>query len=254
MSAQHPPKNGDGRFVQTVVSPGSNHAQPAARISEGCTAGRSRADFEPKHELRKTTPHSCPFVPIRGSNNTPREAPSRQISGWKARAAFIRADSCSFVVQKTPLAKPLQDKSPAGKPDLHSFVSIRVHSWFKTPLAKPLRDKSRAGKHELHSFVPIRVHSWFKTPLAKPLRDKSRAGKPDLHSFVSIRVHSWFKTGGGQPPHRSQLFSVDRTAVAACFRAGRLGFRAGRQSLKHPLLGRSTRPRTRPVKSPRNRF
>jgi hypothetical protein len=161
MSAQHPPKNGDGRFVQTVVSPGSNHAQPAARISEGCTAGRSRADFEPKHELRKTTPHSCPFVPIRGSNNTPREAPSRQISGWKARAAFIRADSCSFVVQKTPLAKPLQDKSPAGKPDLHSFVSIRVHSWFKTPLAKPLRDKSRAGKHELHSFVPIRVHSWF---------------------------------------------------------------------------------------------
>ena len=192
MSAQHPPKNGDGRFVQTVVSPGSNHAQPAARISEGCTAGRSRADFEPKHELRKTTPHSCPFVPIRGSNNTPREAPSRQISGWKARAAFIRADSCSFVVQKTPLAKPLQDKSPAGK--------------------------------------------------------------PDLHSFVSIRVHSWFKTGGGQPPHRSQLFSVDRTAVAACFRAGRLGFRAGGQSLKHPLLGRSTRPRTRPVKSPRNRF
>ena len=223
MSAQHPPKNGDGRFVQTVVSPGSNHAQPAARISEGCTAGRSRADFEPKHELRKTTPHSCPFVPIRGSNNTPREAPSRQISGWKARAAFIRADSCSFVVQKTPLAKPLQDKSPAGKPDLHSFVSIRVHSWFKTPLAKPLRDKSRAGKLELHSFVPMRAHSWFKT-------------------------------GGGQPPHRSQLFSVDRTAVAACFRAGRLGFRAGRQSLKHPLLGRSTRPRTRPVKSPRNRF
>ena len=223
MSAQHPPKNGDGRFVQTVVSPGSNHAQPAARISEGCTAARSRADFEPKHELRKTTPHSCPFVPIRGSNNTPREAPSRQISGWKARAAFIRADSCSFVVQKTPLAKPLQDKSPAGKPDLHSFVSIRVHSWFKTPLAKPLRDKSRAGKLELHSFVPMRAHSWFKT-------------------------------GGGQPPHRSQLFSVDRTAVAACFRAGRLGFRAGGQSLKHPLLGRSTRPRTRPVKSPRNRF
>ena len=192
MSAQHPPKNGDGRFVQTVVSPGSNHAQPAARISEGCTAARSRADFEPKHELRKTTPHSCPFVPIRGSNNTPREAPSGQISGWKARAAFIRVHSCSFVVQKTPLAKPLQDRSPAGK-------------------------------HELHSFVPMRAHSWFNT-------------------------------AGGQPPHISQLFSVDRTAVAACFRAGRLGFRAGGQSLKHPLLGRSTRPRTRPVKSPRNRF
>ena len=192
MSAQRPRKNGDGRFVQTVMAPGSNHAQPAARISEGCTAARSRADLEPKHELRKTTPHSCPFVSIRGSKNTPHAAPSGQISGWKARPAFIRAHSCSFVVQKTPLAKPLHDKSPAGK--------------------------------------------------------------PDLHSFVPIRVHSWFKTAGGQPPHISQLFSVDRTAVAACFRAGRLGFRAGGQSLKHPLLGRSTRPRTRPVKSPRNRF
>ena len=200
MSAQHPPKNGDGRFVQTVVSPGSNHAQPAARISEGCTAGRSRADFEPKHELRKTTPHSCPFVPIRGSNNTPREAPSRQISGWKARAAFIRADSCSFVVQKTPLAKPLQDKSPAGKPDLHSFVSIRVHSWFKTPLAKPLRDKSRAGKHELHSFVPIRVHSWFKKHPARSLfRTNLRLESPTcIHSCPFVVQNSPREAPSGQ--------------------------------------------------------
>ena len=166
MSAQHPPKNGDGRFVQTVVSPGSNHAQPAARISEGCTAGRSRADFEPKHELRKTTPHSCPFVPIRGSNNTPREAPSRQISGWKARAAFIRADSCSFVVQKTPLAKPLQDKSPAGKPDLHSFVSIRGS---KLPSRSPFgTNLGLESSSCIHSFpcVPIRG----STPQAGNLR------------------------------------------------------------------------------------
>ncbi|MEY3228661.1 MAG: hypothetical protein RLZZ536_3280 [Planctomycetota bacterium] len=156
MSAQRPRKNGDGRFVQTVVAPGSNHAQPAARISEGCTAARSRADLEPKHELRKTTPHSCPFV----VQNSPREAPSGQISGWQARPAFIRAHSCSFVVQKTPLTKPLRDRSRAGKPELLSFVSIRVHSWFKKhPSRSPFRiDLGLESPTCIHScpFVFIR--------------------------------------------------------------------------------------------------
>jgi hypothetical protein len=57
------------------------------------------------------------------------------------RAARIRAHSCSFVFirgSKRPAAKPLQDRSRAGKPDLHKFVSIRVHSWFKTtPCVSP---------------------------------------------------------------------------------------------------------------------
>ena len=35
------------------------------------------------------------------------------------------------------------NRSRAGKPDLHLFVSIRVHSWFQTPC--------------------IRLHSWFQT-------------------------------------------------------------------------------------------
>ena len=32
--------------------------------------------------------------------------------------------------------------------------------------------RSRAGKPELHSFVPIRVHSWFKTTPAFPARSR----------------------------------------------------------------------------------
>ena len=125
MSAQHPPKNGDGRFVQTVVSPGSNHAQPAARISEGCTAARSRADLEPKHELRKTTPHSCPFVSIRGSKNTPREDLSGQISGWNARATKIRGHSWfKKHPQRSPCRADLGLESPSYKNSC-PFVFIR---------------------------------------------------------------------------------------------------------------------------------
>ena len=44
--------------------------------------------------------------------------------------------SCPFVVQNTPRAKLLQGRPQAGKPELHLFVPIRVHSWFKKrPLA-----------------------------------------------------------------------------------------------------------------------
>ena len=45
------------------------------------------------------------------------------------------------------------DRSRAGKPELHLFVSIRVHSWFKTPPNSPLR-----------LSVKIRVHPWQKKP------------------------------------------------------------------------------------------
>ena len=119
--------------------------------------------------------NSCPFVvqnhPLRFiRSHCPRCTNSRLL-------VFI----CG---SKPPAAKPLQDRSRAGKPDLHKFVSIRVHSWFKTtPCVSP------AATPALHEFVPIRVHSWFKTT-----RRVSPAALPALHEFVSIRVHSWFKT------------------------------------------------------------
>jgi ribosomal protein S27AE len=117
---------------------------------------------------------------------------------------------------KPPAAKPLQDRSRAGKPDLHKFVSIRVHSWFKTTTLRFTRSHCPAARIRGYScpfvvqnhplrltrshcprcmnsrlFVSIRGS---KPPAAKPLQDRSRAGKPDLHKFVFIRVHSWFKT------------------------------------------------------------
>ena len=179
MSAQRPRKNGDGRFMQTVVSPGSNQEPTAARISDGCTAGRSRADLGLKHNSRRTTPHSCPFV-----------------------------------VQKTPVAKPLQDRSPAGKPDLHSFVSIRVHSWFKKHPSRSLFGT------DLGLESPSYFHSWFirgsKQPLAKPLRDRSPAGKPELHEFVPIRVHSWFKKHPSRSPFTTNLGLESPTCIHSC--------------------------------------
>ncbi len=48
-------------------------------------------------------------VPIRVHSwfkTTPREAPPRQISGWKARATESRAHSCPFVVQNDPREAP----------------------------------------------------------------------------------------------------------------------------------------------------
>ena len=47
--------------------------------------------------------HSCPFVV---QNTHPHEAPSGQISGWKARATLIRDHSCPFVVQNAPSPPP----------------------------------------------------------------------------------------------------------------------------------------------------
>ena len=144
-------------------------------------------------------------------------------------------------------------------------MSIRVHSWFNTTtLAKTLQDRSRAGKPELHeirvhsrSFVvqydntrkatsgqisgwkaratEIRVHSCSfvvqnhpqrrpcrtdlglestsyknscpfvsirgsKRPAAETLQNRSRAGKHELQKFVPIRVHSWFKTTLSEDP------------------------------------------------------
>ena len=124
--------------------------------------------------LRLETPsykNSCPFVFIRGSKNARREDPAGQISGWKARAAKIRAHSCSFVVQKHPRRRPFRAdlglESPSYKTSC-PFVFIRGS---KTPPAKTFQDRSQAGKPELQKFVSIRVHSWFKKhPPRRPCR------------------------------------------------------------------------------------
>jgi hypothetical protein len=145
-------------------------------------------------------------VSIRGSKRPAREVPPRQISGWKARATESRAHSCPFVSirgSKPHPAKPLQDRSRAGKPELHEFVSIRAHSWFKTT-----RSRSPSTT-DLGLERPTYMNSWpfvfirgSKPHPAKPLHDRSQAGRPTLHEFVSIRVHSWFKTTPREAPSR----------------------------------------------------
>jgi hypothetical protein len=132
---------------------------------------------------RETPPNknSCPFVYIRGSKNTPREDPAGQISDWKPRATKIRVHSCSFVVQKTPPAKSLQNRSQAANPDLQKFVSIRVHSWFKNtrredPSAQISGCKPRATNIRAHSCSFVVQ----KTSPAKTRQDRSLAGKPEL--------------------------------------------------------------------------
>ena len=124
---------------------------------------------------------------------------------------------------KFPTAQPQQHRTSA-QARAASFVSIRIHSWFKSHLlrlsvnirvhpwrkrrpwqANCLRDFAASrepnslqsypatrqqrtqAQARTASFVSIRGS---KLPLTKPRQDRSRAGKPELHSFVSIRVHS----------------------------------------------------------------
>ncbi|MCE2795023.1 MAG: hypothetical protein LW816_06825, partial [Planctomyces sp.] len=51
-------------------------------------------------------------------------------------------------LQSYPNAYTQQHRSRAAKPELHRFVSIRVHSWFKY--------------HSPRLSVKIRVHPWRK--------------------------------------------------------------------------------------------
>ncbi len=152
--------------------------------------------------------HSCLFVTIRGS----------------------------FVVQNDPQRRTCRTDLGLESPSYMTFVSIRVHSWFRTTrseepfgavlglespsyknscpfvsirgsetsAAKTLPGRSRAGKPELHEFVSIRVHSWFKTPRSRSpsATDLGLEGPSYRKScpFVSIRVHSWFKTTPREAP------------------------------------------------------
>ncbi len=89
-----------------------------------------------------------------------REAPSGQISGWKARPAFIRVHSCSFVVQNAPPAF-----HPQPLPALHEFVPIRVHSWFKTP---PLRFTRSHCPHCMNSCPFVFIRGSKRPPCVSP--------------------------------------------------------------------------------------
>jgi len=84
---------------------------------------------------------------------TLREPPSRrgnqqaascrgQISGWKARATFIRAHSCPFVVQRHPCVSFASSREAHGLQAPLPAAAVR-----RQPVAE---GRSRAGKPELH--------------------------------------------------------------------------------------------------------
>ena len=92
-------------------------------------------------------------------------------------------------VRRQPVA---EGRSRAGKPELHSFVPIRVHSWFTVTPAFPF-----ASSREAHGLqAPLLAAAISRQPVAE---GRSRAGKPELPAFVSICVHSWFTVTPGFP-------------------------------------------------------
>jgi len=65
-----------------------------------------------------------------------------QISGWKARATFIRAHSCPFVVQRHPCVSFASSREAHGLQAPLPAAAVR-----RQPVAE---GRSRAGKPELH--------------------------------------------------------------------------------------------------------
>jgi hypothetical protein len=160
--------------------------------------------------------NSCPFVSIRGSK-PPTAFHPQPLPRCTNSRLFV-----SIRGSKRPAAKPLQDRSRAGKPDLHKFVSIRVHSWFKTTHCVSPAATARAARIRGYScsFVvqnhpprsPFRTDLGLESPTyinscpfvfirgSKPPPAFHPQPQPALHEFVSIRVHLWFKTTRREAP------------------------------------------------------
>ena len=135
--------------------------------------------------------------------------------------------SCPFVVQITSLAKPLQGRSHTGKLELHLFVSIRVHSWFKRHHSRSAltADLRLVSPSYIYSWF-IRVHSWFKkrllaiirenpcssvakkTPVAPHPRTPVR-GSPDEHTPRVISTSRLRGFAASRESQRSQTTSTD---------------------------------------------
>ena len=121
------------------------------------------------------------------------------------------------------LKKPLNTSSPLPPPPhSYSFVSIRGST--PTPHA-PRQDRSRAGKPELHSFVPIRVHSWFKTTHPCPFV----VPPPPIYSSLATRYPadvlrrdpSLVQGTGEQPGLHPGIASLPQTVRAVNAATGR---------------------------------
>jgi len=182
---RQPAAGGPPRSLQTTAGDGKPAITPTLRnTSEFPPArhlGRAKLPLSPPpfHLRLNTHDSSQRQANLKGSAGT---SPSQNIHIPQINHAPC-IHSCPFVVQNRTLIRTsfVVQKHP-------SFVSIRVHSWFKTaPSFAPIRG----------STPPlIRVHSCpFVVQNTTLIRTSFVVQKHP--SFVLIRVHSWFKT----PPH-----------------------------------------------------
>ena len=162
-----------------------------------------RGSKQPFHMPPAPTTHSCPFVFIRGSNH-PFHIHPRPHPPHSCPFVSIRVHSCPFVVQSPP---PTFIPAPTT-----SFVTIRVHSWFKTtpphsPRPHPPHScpfvSIRGSKQPLHIHPRplthlIRVHSCSFVVQITP-----STFIPALTHLIS--VHSWFKTTPPYPPRHPSI-------------------------------------------------
>ncbi len=84
--------------------------------------------------------HSCPFVSIRGSkpplHSHPfvvQNTPCIPHCDYPCKSVLIRGEMAHARPWPRACSGNTINRTRAGKPELHSIVFIRVHSWFKTP-------------------------------------------------------------------------------------------------------------------------
>jgi len=133
------------------------------------TRGLPSAARLTKHRTPTSCVPLCTFAASRKANRLqpgPAASISRQsgctgqISGCKARATCIRVHSCPFVVQNHPC---IPHCDYPCKSVLIRGEMAHARPWPRACSGNTI-NRTRAGKPELHSFVFIRVHSRFKPP------------------------------------------------------------------------------------------
>jgi len=189
---------------------GRRRAGQISSFDAGRYRRRAKTTYPGRTDLGLESPsykNSCPFVSIRGSIRQHSQRPFRTDLGLESPSymKFVSIRVHSWF-NTTTLAKTLQGRSRAGKPELHE---IRVHSCpfvvQNDPQRRPCRTDLGLESTSYKNSCPFVSIRGSKRPSAKTLQDRSRAGKPELQKFVPIRAHSWFKNAPQRSPFRTDL-------------------------------------------------
>jgi len=162
-----------GSSFRTKVEPPDESSLSRHHFAQTALAASVRAVRHLPETLleHQTTTSAFPFASsrlrVRPTKRKPRSS-QRQSADSRLQRADLGLESPSylhsrsFVVHRHPCVSFASSREAHGLQAPLPAAAVR-----RQPVAE---GRSRAGKPELHSFVPIRVHSWFNVTPAFPSR------------------------------------------------------------------------------------